>query len=96
MRTIECALAAGLFAFAMPAIAAGADEGAKVYEEVCTSCHTAKNRPLDGKHLTREQWNEAIQRMVGFGAEIPKGKMPALLDYLVRTRGPAGEGAGKK
>lgn len=83
-----------------PCLAAAADEGAKIFEEVCTQCHTPKRQPLDNKHLTRQEWKDTIeQRMIGYGAEIPKGKMGDLLDYLVRTRGPVGtatDGAGKK
>ncbi len=74
------------------------DEGAKTYKEVCTQCHTAKVRPLDKKRLTKEQWRQAVAKMVDLGAEVPKDKIPALLDYLASTHGPAGAagGDGKK
>ena len=90
-----CSLSLSLFA---PQAAPAADEGAKTYKEVCTQCHTAKVRPLDKKQLTKEQWNQAIKKMVDLGAEVPKEKMPALLDYLASTHGPAGApgGDGKK
>jgi mono/diheme cytochrome c family protein len=68
------------------------DEGARIHKEVCSNCHTAKIRPLDKKHLTREQWAEAVERMRGYGADIPKAKTPELLDYLASTHGPAGGG----
>lgn len=84
-----------LCGFTAPHFALAADDGAKTYKEVCTQCHTAKVRPLDKKQLTKEQWNQAIKKMVDLGAEVPKEKIPALLDYLARTRGPAG-GDGKK
>lgn len=42
--------------------------------------------------LTKEQWSETLERMVGYGAEVPNAKMPELLDYLVRTHGPSGAG----
>jgi hypothetical protein len=51
----------------------------------------ALRRPLDGKHLTKEQWNQAVIKMVDLGAEVPKEKVPALLDY-----GPADVDADKK
>ena len=83
------------FALSAPGFTLAADDaGAKVYNEVCTTCHTPKNRPLDGKQLTKDQWNEAVQRMKGYGADIPNAKIPQLLDYLARTHGPAD--AGKK
>jgi mono/diheme cytochrome c family protein len=76
---------------AVPCLAA--DDGAKIVDEVCSGCHTAKTRPLDKMHLTREQWSEAVEKMIGFGADVPKAKIPALLDYLVRTQGPDGTAA---
>lgn len=78
--------------------AVAADDGSKVFEEICTACHTSKKNPLDDKHLTREQWAEAIERMTGYGAEVPKAKMADLLNYLVRRNGPPGAAAetGKK
>lgn len=85
-------------ALAAPSIAAGADEGEKVFQESCTPCHNAKQKPLDAKRLTREKWKEAVERMEGMGAEIPSGKkLEALLDYLERTHGSVGRApAGEK
>lgn len=91
-------LCAALLGFATPCLAVAAGDGAKIVAEVCSRCHTASTRPLDKMHLTREQWNEAIERMMGYGAEVPNGKIPELLDYLVRAHGPAGaatDGANK-
>jgi cytochrome c5 len=70
--------------------AATADDGAKVFADSCSPCHSAGSRPLDTVHLTRAQWEETIDRMIGFGADVPSKKMPALLDYLVNTHGPTG------
>lgn len=72
-----------------------AEDGAKTYEEVCTQCHTAKRQPLNKKQLTKEQWKEAIERMAGYGVEMPKAKLPDLLDYLVGMNAPATD-SGKK
>ncbi|HEY6241715.1 MAG TPA: cytochrome c [Burkholderiales bacterium] len=76
---------------AVPRFALAADDGAKTFKEVCTQCHTTKLRPLDNKHLTKEQWDQAVKKMVDLGAEVPKEKLPALLDYLASTHGPAGQ-----
>jgi cytochrome c5 len=70
--------------------AVAADDGSKVFEEICTACHTPKKNPLEDKRLTRDQWAEAIERMAGYGAEVPKARMASLLDYLVRSNGPPG------
>lgn len=92
-RLLPLACAAALFV--LPAVAVAADEGEKVYQETCTSCHDAKTRPLDQIRLTRDQWKDAIERMEGQGAQIPSGKkLAALLDWLERTHGK--QDAGKK
>jgi cytochrome c5 len=81
-------LCSTMLAFAEPCLAA--DDGAKIVAEVCSTCHTAKMRPLDKLRLNRDEWREAVERMIGYGAEVPKEKMPGLLDYLARTFGPNG------
>jgi mono/diheme cytochrome c family protein len=82
--------------FAIPRFALAADDGEKTFKEVCSQCHSAKVRPIDSKRLTKEQWNQAVVKMVDLGAEVPKEKIPALLDYLASTHGPAGVDADKK
>ncbi|HEX9289876.1 MAG TPA: cytochrome c [Anaeromyxobacteraceae bacterium] len=74
-----------------------ADEGEKVFQESCTSCHNAKTRPLDKTRLTREKWKEAVERMEGMGTEVPGGKkLSSLLDYLEQTHGPDGSAPAAK
>ncbi len=76
-----------------PGIASAADEPNKIFTEVCGECHTAKKQPLDKIRMPRADWSDTIERMIGYGAVIPKDKMAELLDYLVRTQGPnAGDG----
>jgi cytochrome c5 len=73
---------------------ARADDGEKIYKDICTACHDAKTRPLDNIRLSRKEWKEAVERMEGQGADVPSGKkLEALLDYLERTHGPAAPGA---
>ncbi len=79
---------AGAIAFAASSFSMAADEGAKIVDEVCSGCHTAKTRPLDKMHKTRAEWAEAVDRMIGYGANVPKDKIPQLLDYLVANHGP--------
>ena len=76
-------LCLALLGFATPWLAVAADDGAKIVADVCAQCHTPKRNPLDNLHLTKEQWKEAVERMAGYGAEVPKAKLPDLLDYLV-------------
>jgi mono/diheme cytochrome c family protein len=92
LRTALCVLCCALVAaFAAPRGAIAADEGEKVFKEVCSQCHTPQQRPLDNARFTREQWKDQIDKMMGLGAEVPKRKIPALLDYLVRTHGASGD-----
>ena len=72
--------------------------GAKIFAESCMSCHSSARRPLDNKHMTKEEWSETIDRMIDQGAEVPKAKKAELLDYLSSTHGPAvaASDAGKK
>lgn len=78
-------LGSALLALATPWPAVAADDGAKIVADVCSQCHTPKRNPLDKVRLSKEQWKETLERMVGYGAEIPQEKMPELSDYLVRT-----------
>jgi mono/diheme cytochrome c family protein len=88
-RKIFMLLCLAMLVFFTRHFALAADEGQKVFHEACGSCHSAKLRPIDKTRLTKEQWKETIDRMIELGAEVPKGKMPELLDYLSRTHGPA-------
>jgi hypothetical protein len=87
-------LCSAVLGFATPWLAVAADDGAKIVADVCSQCHTPKRNPLDKLQLTKEQWSDALERMTGYGAEVPKGKIPELLDYLVRTYPISGTGAG--
>jgi len=65
------------------------DKGEQAFQENCSLCH-----PLDrprAKHLTRDEWQQTIEKMIGFGCPIGNSKtaQAAVLDYLVRTQGPA-------
>ncbi len=87
---ISMMLCATLLAFSAPCLAA--DDGAKIFAEACSGCHRPKMQPLDNKHMTREQWKEAIDRMIELDRLDPKPskeKQAILLDYLVSTHGPA-------
>ena len=77
-----------VFGFATPHLAIAQDAGAKAFAETCSACHTAKIRPLDKKRMSKDDWKKAIDKMTNLGAEIPKDKVPQILDYLAKTHGP--------
>ena len=85
--------AAGLCLVVVPVLAAprfavAQEAGAKVYAEICSSCHSAKVRPLDQKRMSKDEWKKAVDKMVDMGAEIPKDKAAQVVEYLARTQGP--------
>ena len=82
---------------AAPRAPAAAEEGEKIFQASCSTCHNAKQQPLDAVRLSRAGWKDAIERMEGSGADVPSGKkLEALLDWLVKTRGPDVPGAPEK
>jgi hypothetical protein len=68
--------------------ASAADDAAKLVDDACGSCHTPAQRPLEKMHLTHQQWADAVERMMGIGAEVPKKKVAELVDYLAKNHGP--------
>ena len=84
---------------AAPGFAAAADDGAKIFEDSCSDCHNGKKKPLENKHMTRKEWQEAINAMIGGDRLDPvpsKEKMSILLDWLVTNRGPVNPAAAVK
>ncbi len=84
---------AGVIAVAVSGGSSAQNDGERIVNEVCSGCHNPKVRPIEKMHKTRAEWAEAVDRMIGYGADVPKDKIPQLLDYLAATHGPEG-GAG--
>jgi cytochrome c1 len=97
-RTLFMLMSVTVLGSLFPFVAVAADDGAKIFAESCSPCHSAKIRSLDNTRLTKEQWTEAVDRMIDQGAEVPRGKKQVLLEYLVSTHGPvsAATETGKK
>ena len=90
-------LVAGTFTLIGSPKSFAADDGAKIFEDNCTRCHTSqvlKEKYLKSKQLSRDEWKETLARMKDLGAEVPRGKQDVLLDYLVQTFGAGGSPAG--
>jgi mono/diheme cytochrome c family protein len=90
MQSSRSAIVLSLVAFglAAPQWVLAQDAGAKAFQEACSACHTPKIRPLDKKRMSKDDWKKAIDKMATMGAEIPKDKVPQILDYLAETHGP--------
>ncbi|MGZ5784550.1 MAG: hypothetical protein ACXWJM_01420 [Ramlibacter sp.] len=84
-----CAIAAGWAAPAVRAIAA--DDPAAYFENECLDCHKRKKKPLEEKHLSRQEWKDAIDKMIDLEKLDPvpsKAFIAALSDWLASTHGP--------
>lgn len=80
----------------MPRWALAADDGPKIFEDNCSTCHTPKKKPLDKKQMTREKWKEAIDLMIEkdkLDEPLSKPNYATLLDWFATTHGPADPGA---
>ena len=75
---------------AAPAAAAGGQDtdaaGKALVNGVCASCHGADL--ITGKQATRKEWQDIIDRMKGYGANVNATQTTTLLDYLEKTQGP--------
>lgn len=52
----------------------------------CTQCHNASR--ITEHHMTRKEWSDQLDKMVGLGAEVPDAERAAFLDYLTKNFGP--------
>ncbi len=79
-----------LFALSLvsPSRSVAGDEGEQVFLGNCTLCHTAER--ARAKHLTRGEWQQIINRMIGFGCPISTSRknQEAVLEYLAKAQGP--------
>ena len=53
--------------------------------EKCTQCHNLDR--VKSKHLTQDQWNQVVTRMVGKGTKLNADEQQALVEYLAQTYG---------
>lgn len=64
----------------------GSERGRKLYEAVCTQCHTtaAIEVTRDGRH----GWEDTVHKMVSAGAQMNAEEMEIVIDYLAKRFGP--------
>jgi mono/diheme cytochrome c family protein len=73
-----------LFLFAGPALCFGAaDEGQKLLEQKCTSCHGPKKWVSKG--MNEAQWRSTILRMKSNGANLSQQDMEKLTAYMAKN-----------
>ena len=57
-----------------------------VADKACGQCHSPDM--IAQQHLTEKQWTANVNKMIGWGAEVPDDKKDALIAYLVENFGP--------
>ncbi|HEY6931135.1 MAG TPA: cytochrome c [Thermoanaerobaculia bacterium] len=55
-------------------------------DKACGQCHSPDM--IAQQHLTEKQWTASVNKMIGWGAEVPEDKKEALIAYLVENFGP--------
>ena len=88
-ESLACAALAIGVAASSSAIAA--DDPAFYFEDQCVDCHHTKKKPIEDKHLSREEWKKAIDKMLELEKldPVPTSQfISVLLDWLAKTHGP--------
>jgi len=52
----------------------------------CTQCHNAAR--ITEQHLSRLEWSNQLDKMIGLGADVSDADRPAFLNYLTKNFGP--------
>ncbi|TCP30659.1 PQQ-binding-like beta-propeller repeat protein [Sphingomonas sp. BK235] len=71
---------------ASPDLAPG--PGKALAERACTACHVAAQ--VTAQRRSRADWAATVEKMVGYGAQVPDAEFDALVDYLARHYPAAG------
>ncbi|WP_294391478.1 PQQ-binding-like beta-propeller repeat protein [uncultured Sphingomonas sp.] len=56
-------------------------------QQACTACHVAAQ--VTNQRKSRADWSATVEKMVGFGAQVPDAEFDRVVDYLARNY-PAG------
>ena len=57
-----------------------------VADQACLACHSADI--TSQQRLNEKQWTAELDKMIGWGAEVPQDKKDELTAYLVKNFGP--------
>lgn len=57
-----------------------------VADQACLSCHSADLTWQ--QRLTEKQWTAEVDKMIGWGADVPEARKAELIAYLVANFGP--------
>ena len=60
--------------------------GKPLADQACLACHAADL--IRQQRLTEKQWTASVNKMIGWGAEVPEARKAELIAYLVANFGP--------
>jgi len=60
--------------------------GQELVESECTRCHTLA--PIEVEDRTWAEWENVVYRMIEHGADLRKGQVETVVDYLAENYGP--------
>ena len=55
--------------------------------QTCTACHVAAQ--VTGQRRSKDEWTNTVEKMIGFGAQVPDDKFDTIVAYLARFYGDA-------
>jgi hypothetical protein len=58
-------------------------------DQACLTCHSGDM--LRQQRLNEKQWAAEVDKMVGWGSDVPQDRRQALIAYLVANFGPAND-----
>ena len=59
-------------------------KGGDLLDAKCTSCHTLSRVTVE---KSRDEWQESVKAMIGYGAELTPGEEKIVVDYLAKYFG---------
>ncbi len=54
----------------------------------CLACHSLDYLQMNSRFLDKAGWTASVNKMIGWGAEVPEARKAELVAYLVANFGP--------
>jgi hypothetical protein len=62
-------------------------QGRVILQTSCTVCHDLGEVTKFRGYYTKDQWQDVVMTMVGYGAKVKEEDVDVLIDYLTQTLG---------
>jgi hypothetical protein len=63
------------------------DQEGRPFKTSCTVCHDLREATKFRGYYNREQWQDVVATMMGYGANVKKEDVNLLVDYLTQSFG---------